>query len=638
MVLTCDDFYLAVNQEWLNNNPVPSDYSSWGSFSFLSNSTLLQLKDILDNDDQENQDWQKVKTLWSLGNQETLLNSQKIQDILGSYVKQINEIATPSQLVNFMFDTCVCATPFDIEVSADFEKSDVNALYVDCAGLGLPDIDMYLIPEMEGKTVAYKEYLSKLGDYMQLNFKSISALDIDGVYNLEKTLAQARMSRTDRRELKRIYNPHTLAQLKDLCGVINWEVQLTKLNLDINKINYIIVTEPKYFSLLDNLLNQHLNTWKDYLLLKLFKMAGIYTNDLLNKINFDFYGKTLSGQQEQKPRWKRVLGVVDGYVGEILGKKYVSKYFPESSKQLVLNMVNQMKDKLASRIKCLDWMEMETKIKALAKLDKMSTKIGYPDKWDDFSTLVLDHNPTTNNPMTYFECAVKCSQWLLNKNLQTYDKPVDKTKWHMTPHTINAYYNPTANEIVFPAAILQEPFFSPNLSLACNYGGIGAVICHEITHGFDDQGCHFDLDGNLSNWWTPDDKLKFDNASKKLEKQFDNFVVEDLKLNGKLTLGENIADLGGVMITLDCLKEHLYAYPELDYKQELKNFFTQWAIIWRNNMRPDEAKQRVLTDPHSPGKYRVNGILANIKEFYELFDIKPTDAMYLNEELRCQIW
>ena len=638
MVLTCDDFYLAVNQEWLDNNPVPSDYSSWGSFSYLANSTLLQLKDILDNDNQENQDWHQVKTLWKLGNQETLLNSQNIQDILGPYVKQINDISTPSQLVNFMFDNCLCDIPFEFEVSADFEKSDVNVLYVDCSGLGLPDIDMYLIPEMNEKTLAYRKYLSNLKDYMQVNFDSISALDINGVYNLEKTLAQARMSRTDRRELKRLYNPHTLVQLKDLCGIIDWEVQFAKLNLDVNKINYVVVTEPKYFSLLDNLLNQHLNTWKDYLLLKLFKMAGTYTNDSLNKINFDFYGRTLSGQQEQKPRWKRVLSVVDKYVGEILGKKYVSKYFPESSKQLVLDMINQMKDKLASRIKHLDWMGAETKSKAIAKLEKMSTKIGYPDKWDDFSTLILESDSLTNNPMTFFECAVKCSQWLLNKNLQTYDKPVDKTKWHMTPHTINAYYNPTVNEIVFPAAILQEPFFSPNLSLACNYGGIGAVICHEITHGFDDQGCHFDPDGNLSNWWTPEDKSKFDDASKKLEKQFDNYVVEDLKLNGKLTLGENIADLGGVTITLDCIKDHLYAHPELDYKQELINFFTQWAIIWRVNMRPDEAKQRVLTDPHSPGKYRVNGILANIKEFYELFDIKPTDAMYLNEEMRCQIW
>jgi putative endopeptidase len=291
-----------------------------------------------------------------------------------------------------------------------------------------------------------------------------------------------------------------------------------------------------------------------------------------------------------------------------------------------------MKTKLAERINNLTWMTDKTKIKALSKLNKINTKIGYPDKWEDFRDLVL------NIDDTYFELIVKCNQWLTNKNLQKYNKPVDKNEWHMTPHTINAYYDPTKNEIVFPAAILQEPFFNPNNSLASNYGGIGAVICHEITHGFDDQGCQFDEDGNLNNWWTEEDKISFDKASKKLEEQFNQYIIEEMNINGKLTLGENIADLGGVTITLDCLKDYLKNNNSVDYKTELKNFFIQWAIIWRNNIRPDESKQRILTDPHSPGCLRVNGILKNISDFYDIFDINNTDEMFLDITKRCLIW
>jgi len=415
---------------------------------------------------------------------------------------------------------------------------------------------------------------------------------------------------------------------------INWSQYLTYLNIDVTQIKYLVVSEPEYFKKLNTLFEKEINLdiWKEYLLIQLFKFASSYTNNILNQINFDFYGKALSGQLEQKPKWKRVLGVIDSYVGELLGKKYITKHFPETSKQIILDMINKMKTKLAERINNLTWMTDKTKIKALSKLNKINTKIGYPDKWEDFRDLVL------NIDDTYFELIVKCNQWLTNKNLQKYNKPVDKNEWHMTPHTINAYYDPTKNEIVFPAAILQEPFFNPNNSLASNYGGIGAVICHEITHGFDDQGCQFDEDGNLNNWWTEEDKISFDKASKKLEEQFNQYIIEEMNINGKLTLGENIADLGGVTITLDCLKDYLKNNNSVDYKTELKNFFIQWAIIWRNNIRPDESKQRILTDPHSPGCLRVNGILKNISDFYDIFDINNTDEMFLDITKRCLIW
>ncbi len=658
-----DDFYLAINQKWLTENPIPDDYSAWGSFNVLSNETLIKLRDILDNDNLFNHDnwvdWSKVKLLWELGNDHIQLNQENIKDILEKHVNEILNINSTTELVNYMFDTNVCSCPFGLDVSSDMEDSKSNVIYLDASGLGLPDKDMYLLESMESKRNAYKNYLTKIASYIQTNmsFDSDNQIDTSSIYNLEYILASYRLSKTERRDPTNIYHQYTIEQLSKLVPTFNIELQFKKLNLDVNKIKYVIVTEPKYFEKLNELLNTNIQVWKEYLLIKLFKMAGTYTNDVLNQIIFDFYGKSLSGQQEQKPRWKRVLGTVDAYVGEILGRKYVSKYFSEDSKQLVLNMINQMKAKLAERINKLSWMSKETQIKALEKLNKITSKIGYPDKWENFDELVFisehltpstksDNNTTeqTNDikdklpKLRYFDCIVKCNQWATNKNLRKYDKPVDNTEWGMTPHTINAYYNPSLNEIVFPAGILQEPFFSPSSSLASNFGGIGAVICHEITHGFDDEGCKFDSEGNLNNWWTDDDKSLFDEASKKLEEQFNCYQVEGMNINGKLTLGENIADLGGVSITLDCLKEYLTTHPELDYDQELKNFFTQWAVIWRTNIRPDEAKQRVVTDPHSPGSLRVNGILKNIPEFYQIYNITDANQMYLEPEKRCTIW
>jgi len=633
MALQQNDFYLYVNEEWLNNNPIPNDYSQWGSFHVLSNETLLKLKNILDNDTIGDDDWTKIKTLWCLGNDENTLNQQNIDNILNPYITQILNINSITELINFLFDTTVCTTPFNLEVESDLQHSEKNALWLDCCGLGLPDKDMYIIPEMEEKRLKYIEYLNKLSLYIENNFVFKHKINVNNVYNFEKTLAEHRLSRTERRDTKRLYNPYDLNALNNLVPSIDWKIQFNNLNIDINKIPYVIVTEPLYFEFLNKLFNEiSLETWKDYLLIKLFKFAGNYTNDILDEINFDFYGRILSGQPEQKPRWKRVLSIIDTYIGEILGKKYVSKYFPESSKKIILDMIDKMKEKLSSRIINSTWLTNETKQKALYKLTKINQKIGYPDKWDDFSKLEL------NNNNTYFENIVQCNKWSINKNLQKYDKFVDKDEWHMTPHTINAYYDPTKNEIVFPAAILQQPFFDANASMASNYGGIGAVICHEITHGFDDQGCEFDADGNLNNWWTERDKDEFNKASKKLEEQFNSYIIEGMNINGKLTLGENIADLGGITITLDCLKDYLYQHPEMNYELELNNFFKQWAIIWRNNIRPDEAKKRILTDPHSPGCLRVNGILKNIDDFYTIFNIKENDGMYIREEDRCLIW
>jgi predicted metalloendopeptidase len=627
------DFYLSINEEWLNNNPIPNDHAQWGSFNVLMNETLLKLKNILDNDTMGDDDWNKVRTLWKLGNDENTLNQQNIYDILNPYVNQIFNIKTTSELINFMFNSYICSSPFNIEVDVDLQHSEKNAIYLDCDGLGLPDKDMYLIPEMEDKRLKYIEYLNKLSLYIENNFVLESKIHVNNVYNFEKLLAEHRLSRTDRRDTKKIYNQYNLNALSNLVSSIDWQNQFNNLNIDINKVPYVIVTEPLYFEFLNNLFNTiPIDTWKDYLLIKLFQFASSYTNDILYEINFDFYGRSLSGQPEQKPRWKRVLNIINTNIGEILGKKYVSKYFPESSKHLILDMIDKMKNKLSLRIINSTWLTNETKQKALYKLTKINQKIGYPDKWDDFSKLQLNYNNT------YFDNIVHCNEWTINKNLQKYDKLVDKDEWHMTPHTINAYYDPTKNEIVFPAGILQEPFFNPNASIASNYGGIGAVICHEITHGFDDQGCEFDADGNLNNWWTDVDKDEFNKASKKLEEQFNSYTMEGMNINGKLTLGENIADLGGVTITLDCLRDYLYQHPEMNYETELNNFFTQWAIIWRNNIRSDEAKQRILTDPHSPGCLRVNGILKNIDEFYTIFNIKENDEMFIKEENRCLIW
>jgi len=372
-----------------------------------------------------------------------------------------------------------------------------------------------------------------------------------------------------------------------------------------------------------------LATWKHYLLLRLISCQAPYLNDTVSLMRHGFYGKVMSGQQEQKPRWKRVYHAINSSIGQIVGKKYVARHFPPQSKAQVLDMINRMMRVLESRINSASWMQEDTKAAAIKKLGTIVVKIGYPDQWEDFSELSLTSD-------TYCLNMIECDRWETVKDLKKCYKAVDKTEWHMTPQTVNAYYNPCQNEIVFPAGIIQPPMYGD--SLAANFGGIGAVICHEITHGFDDKGALFDHNGNLENWWTEQDKSNFEEAAEKVKVHFSEYVVEGMNVNGDLCLGENIADLGGLGISLEALRLYLEETDHPDTEGELKKVFYNWATIWRNNIRADEAKKRIVTDPHSPGHVRVNGIVKNIPCFYQLFDVKEGDSMYLDPEKRGKIW
>lgn len=600
------DFYTHVNYQWLEQNPVPSEYTRWSNFNVLHERNQERLKEMLECEP-ITEEQHKLNILWSKGmNVEELNNNNnKITDLLPEnfYQQNLDELVIywMKQNMNFFFD---------MESYTDLKDSNRNILYFDVMDLGLPDRDYYLNDKMKDKQDAYKEFITKY-----LNHFSID-LDTDYIYNLEEEVAKVRMSKADRRDPTKLYNLYKFDELKTNFPGFNWDLLFGEFGIPTN--DKIVVTEPEFFKFMSNYFDKcktdsELNKKiRNFMLYKIAKVSGSYTDDKTYDLIFDFYGKTLMGQQEPKQRWKRVISFVDSVLGEVLSKVYVQKYFNEEQKVSCKNMIEEIKITYMDRLKKLDWMSDETKKKAEEKMSKFNVKIGYPDKWTDFSALKLDKNKS------YFQNLLECYRWKLNYNLEKLYQPVDKLEWHMNAHDINAYYSQSMNEIVFPAGILQAPFYSPEQSLAENLGGIGAVIGHEITHGFDDKGRLYDLNGNLNDWWTAEDANKFEERSKKLEEQFNKYQYFGLNVNGKLTLGENIADLGGLTFSLKTL-ERLVTSNLADEKRKL---FEQWATVWRCNIKEDSLKNQLLTDPHSPTQLRVNGILPNIDDFYEIFNIK----------------
>ena len=537
--------------------------------------------------------------------------------------------------------------PIDFSPSPDLKDSDNMILEVDRSGLGLQDRDVYFDENMADKREAYKKYLvtltnhiktelspDNLGDTNETEFSHDYLGDTNEVYKLEESLAESCMQKVDRREPYKVYNPHTLDQLTELCPNVNWPKSLCSLGVNLRPGRFVCVVEVEFMKKFNTCLTEFsLEIWKHYLTVRLISSMARYLDDVTAQIRFDFYGKVMAGQQEQKPRWKRVYHTVNSLIGQIVGKKYVDKHFPSDSKAQVLDMIERMMRVLETRIKNLPWMEGETKEKALKKLGTFVVKIGYPDKWEDHSTLNLGANHFCEN-------IIICQMWHTDKELAKCYKPVDKTEWHMTPQTVNAYYNPTQNEIVFPAGIIQPPMYNKNAAVASNFGGIGAVICHEITHGFDDKGAKFDHVGNLAQWWTEEDEKKFNECSEKLKVHFDEYQIYGMNVKGDLCLGENIADLGGLSISLEALAGMMEEEnrSEDEKREEMKKVFYAWAVIWRNNIKEEEAKRRIIMDPHSPGHLRVNGIVKNVAQFYDLFDVSSEDPMFLEDAKRSKIW
>jgi putative endopeptidase len=523
----------------------------------------------------------------------------------------------------------------------DLANSNVYAMYVSGGGLGLGDRDYYLLNDKENTKIreAYKKLIVN-----QMRNAGYSKKDADrimkNVLKIETALADSTWTREESRNIPAMYNPRTIDQLKEMYPHINWDRFFIE-TMGIPTPDQIIVTEINTVKQADNLMASLTDREKkDYYLWKYVAQAAPYLSDKFTETSFEF-SKVMSGVKQMRPRWKRALGTADGYMGEAIGQLYVEKYFPESSKEKMLELVGNLRKALGKHIINLPWMSDETKLKAIEKLLGFTVKIGYPDKWKDYSELELDP------ALSYYQNVHNASMWHQKKEYEKWGKPVDKTEWGMTPQTVNAYYNPLANEIVFPAAILQAPFFNPEASDAENYGGIGVVIGHEMSHGFDDQGCNFDAKGNMTNWWTPEDAQAFATLTKGLADQFDKIeILPGLMANGSYTLGENIGDQGGLRVSHTAFLDAQKAKGvDIESEEALidgftpeQAFYLNYANIWATNCRDAEKRNLTIGDVHSLAENRVNVTLRNITPFLKAFGIKPGDKLYLSPEEQVIIW
>lgn len=635
-----DNFFLYANGTWLKNNPVPNDKTRWGSFDQLIENNQKALHELLDasaanKDAKPGSADQKVGDLYKSGMDTAAIDKAGITP-LNDVLKEIAAITDVNGLLNEISTGYAKGNGqlFAFYVSPDDKDVTKQICQLGQGGLGLPDRDYYFDKDERTTKIrnAYKEYQVQLLMLMGEDNETAKK-DAAAIYKLEESLAGASMTRVEMRDPYKLYNKFSLDGLNKLTPGIDWNTMFT--NLKVKGQDSFIVGMPKFFAEVSKQLKATpLDVWKKYLQFHTVNDMAPYLSSNIDAIRFDFYGKTVRGQKEQKPRWQRVLAVVDGSVGELLGQMYVDKHFKPEAKQRMLELLKNLQDTYADRIKRLDWMSDVTKQKALGKLNTFVKKIGYPDKWRDYSKLEIAGDNYVKNIMaaSAFEY-----DYMINK----LGKPVDKTEWGMTPPTVNAYYNPAFNEIVFPAGILQYPFFDMDADDAVNYGGIGGVIGHEMTHGFDDQGRQYDADGNLHDWWTPEDAKKFTDKTNVVVNQFNSYTVLDsIHVNGQLTLGENLADLGGIAIAYEAFKKTKQGQSteKIDGFTPDQRFFLSWAQVWKQNATAEETASRIKTDPHSPGLWRCNSPLSNMPEFYNAFNVQPGDKMYRADSTRAKVW
>ena len=552
------------------------------------------------------------------------------------FIEKINSIKNKSEVIDQVayFHSTIANPFFFFFADADAKNSEMVVAQLYQAGLGLPEREYYFAADDRSQNLRskYSEHVSKM--FMLAGYSESEAKNnAQTILDLETKLAKVSMTKLDLRDPNKTYNKMTLDELQKLSPNFDWKNFFTGIGLE--NPGDIIVGQPEFFKGISNFINEEkLEDLKTYLTWNLIRSSAKYlSSDFVNE-NFDFYGKTLTGSQTIQPRWKRILQSTNGVLGEALGELYVKENFPPAAKEKANELVKNLIKAMEVRIKDLEWMTDETKKQALEKLSAFTVKIGYPDKWKDYSTLEI-------TPDSYFTNMVNYGKFEMKKTIAKVGKPVDKTEWYMPPQTVNAYYNPTSNEIVFPAGILQPPFFNANADDAVNYGGIGAVIGHEITHGFDDMGRQFDAKGNIRDWWTAEDNEKFNARAKAIIDQYEEFKpIDTLSINGSLTQGENIADLGGLSVALTAYKmtDEYKKGKEIDGFTSVQRFFLGWAQVWKNNIRDENLVLRINTDPHSPGKYRVLGPLVNMPEFYEAFGVKDGDPMKRPENKRVKIW
>ena len=616
------------------------EYARFGTFDQLLENNQEQLRVLIEElsatPHEAGSVAGKIGALYAMGLDSTKLNADGVAPVKEE-LAAINALATKSD-VSKMVATLHkegMAPFFALFVGADEKNSAMNIVQLYQAGIGMGDRDYYLL-EDEGSAKmrdAYRAYINKLFTLAGSSPEQADAA-VDAVMKIEKAIAEISYGREDLRDSQKNYNKLAYEDFKQIESPLDWDVYFESMGLaglkelDAKQINF-------YKDMSEALRNTTVDEQKYYLAFNLLSAAAPYLSDDFVDADFEFYGKVMSGKQEQQPRWKRSLNTVNGALGEAVGEMYVEKYFPASSKEKMLTLVGNLQTALSERINGLEWMSDTTKAKAQEKLAAFTVKIGYPDKWRDYSGLEIKDD-------SYWANVRRSNIFDMAYQLADVDKPVDKSRWHMNPQTVNAYYNPTTNEICFPAAILQPPFFNPDADDAVNYGAIGVVIGHEMTHGFDDQGRNYDKDGNLIDWWTAEDAVRFTERADKLVDQYDQIIVIDtLHANGRFTLGENIADHGGLLVAhqayLNSLKGKETPAPIDGFTNE-QRFFLGYATLWGQNIRPEEIRRRTKIDPHSLGKWRVNAALRNIAPFYAAFDIKEGDPMFMAPVDRVVIW
>ena len=634
------DFYQYACGGWMKNNPLKPEYARFGTFDQLRDNNQEQIRTLIEGLSAEPQPegsvGQKIGMLFAMGMDSVKLNEDGYAPIK-EQLAEINRLGTKDEMTKMVATLHKegMAPFFALFVDADEKNSSMNIVQLYQAGLGMGDRDYYLLEDESSQKMreAYKEYITRLFTLTGSSPEQADAA-VNAIMKIEKGIAEISFSREDLRDSQKNYNKISVEDFKAKNDPLNWDVYFESMGL--MEIKYLDAKQlPFYEGLAALMKNTTLDEQKYYLTFNLLSSAAPYLSDVFVATDFDFYGKTMSGRQEQQPRWKRSLSTVNGALSEAVGQMYVAKYFPASSKEKMLKMVGDLQKALGDRIAGLEWMSDETKAKAQEKLAAFIVKIGYPDKWRDYSNLEIKND-------SYWANVRRSNIFEYNYMLADVDKPVDRARWGMSPQTVNAYYNPTTNEICFPAAILQPPFFNPEADDAVNYGAIGVVIGHEMTHGFDDQGRNYDKDGNLSDWWTAEDAALFTQRADRLAQQYsDIIVVDSVHANGRYTLGENIADQGGLMVShlayLNSLKGKETPAPIDGFTNE-QRFYLGYANLWAQNIRPEEILRLTKIDPHSLGKWRVNAALRNIDAFYTAFDIKEGDPMYMLPADRVVIW
>lgn len=637
-----DDFYSFANKKWMEENPLPNDFSRFGVFDKVHEKSIAQRKELITKLSEHpdanvmGTDAQKIRDIYELGMDVDRLNKEGAAP-LRPFLDKI-ENANLSQLEDLIawLHTGITSTFFTTGVGPDQRNSNKYLMNIGYAGLGLGDRDYYLVDNEENRRyiAAYEKFVKTLMTLSGYDEESAQRI-WNNVIEIETKFAENRKTKEMLRDPDVIFNIMTYSDFKKRYSNFNWDAYFSAFGVE--KLDEINVIDPEFIDFINNFLpTLDSRKLKDLLIYDLVADCANLLSEEFEDTVFDLYGKAMNGTEEKQPRWKRIMAVPNSLFGEIVGKLYVEKYFPEENKQYMVQLVENLRKALALHIKSLPWMSEETKRKALEKLDSLTIKIGYPDKWKDYSEINIDPSKS------FFENIHAANVWFTHDNYSKINKPVDKTEWLMTPQAVNAYYNPTSNEICFPAGILQPPFFDINAEDAINYGRIGVVIGHEMTHGFDDRGRKYDKDGNLADWWTAEDSKQFNELAESLVAQFSKVeVAPGIFANGKYTLGENIADQGGLRVAMTALRmaneDNIDSNVKSEYSPE-QVFYLAYANVWAENIRPESIAVRTKSDTHSLGRIRVNATLRNLDSFIEAFEINEGDAMFLPKNERIIIW